>query len=521
MLGKLDAFTAKRTQVVVVDTDPAAHVEIVQQFGDRVWAVLDECDALLAEHMPGKRPCTRSASGNRDAVLRIDTSVSPQCDADPDDVERGRMALFGERDAYMRLMSVPPQAPPGEVELWRQGLQDGAFAERVCVVLQDAACAEHMPADTAHPLARHLRHMLAGIGSRLRMDEALKPDALGDDRSETDDVSDMEHIKSFLEEQGRYTEELLEEIGRRGNTQRALGALLRENNRYVETTQQHAEAWRGRLQDHPHFVDRAGAGGVLTCLEGRHERASDVSAMVAQLVDGVERDLSSEETLVDAGHEFQKRGLQKQIEALRAGQSRASAFTPPPAHEHGDLLSGFERLLVGDVAMEEARELDAVMREAGGPLVNGEVVVSGSGPSRDERAANRAARSDADAAPAVAESRPLVLPTPTDELAMVSGEASLGAWAEAAEETLKGSGFGAQTNAREGGEHTPPLAVDFGWHATRGADRNCDVNGVAYSCVTDGRIHAGMHPRTRVTEPCALSPQVRRWDCLPAEARVL
>ena len=59
---KLGACTAKRTQVVIVDTDPAAHVEIVQEFGDCVWAVLDECDALLAEHLPGKRPCTRSAS---------------------------------------------------------------------------------------------------------------------------------------------------------------------------------------------------------------------------------------------------------------------------------------------------------------------------------------------------------------------------------------------------------------------------------------------------------------------------
>ena len=257
---KLGACTAKRTQVVIVDTDPAAHVEIVQQFGDRVWAVLDECDALLAEHMPGKRPCTRSASGNRDAVLRIDTSVSPQCDADPDDVERGRVALFGERDAYMRLMSVSPQAPPGEVELWRHGLQDGAFAERVCVVLQDAACAEHMPADTAHPLARHLRHMLAGVGSRLRMDEALRSDALGDDSAD-DAGGDLELIESFLREQRRYTEELLEAIHRRGNTRRALGALLREKERYVATTQQHAKAWCGRLQDHPHFVDRAGAGG--------------------------------------------------------------------------------------------------------------------------------------------------------------------------------------------------------------------------------------------------------------------
>ena len=60
---KLGAFTAKRTQVVLVDTDSEDRVEkTVQDFGDRVWAVLDECDALLAEHLPGKRPCTRSAS---------------------------------------------------------------------------------------------------------------------------------------------------------------------------------------------------------------------------------------------------------------------------------------------------------------------------------------------------------------------------------------------------------------------------------------------------------------------------
>jgi hypothetical protein len=142
----------------------------------------------------------------------------------------------------------------------------------------------------------------------------------------------------------------------------------------------------------------------------------------------------------------------------------------------------------------EVAELDQIGDEAGSSRVNGEVVRSVNG-TRVERGEARArAREAAEAAAAeemdvqepgqVDESSPLVLPTPVDRLVELAGGVDLSEWALASEKLLlepRHASVRANTATREEGGHTPPNAVDFGWHATRGADRNADLNGVCYS----------------------------------------
>ena len=85
----------------------------------------------------------------------------------------------------------------------------------------------------------------------------------------------------------------------------------------------------------------------------------------------------------------------------------------------------------------------------------------------------------------LSEERPLILETPSDRLKeLAGGEIDLEKWADASEALVlepRHASVRSTTAAREEGVHKPPVSVDFGWHATRGADRNCDLNGVCYS----------------------------------------
>jgi len=93
----------------------------------------------------------------------------------------------------------------------------------------------------------------------------------------------------------------------------------------------------------------------------------------------------------------------------------------------------------------------------------------------------------------VEQPRPLVIDTPIERLKQMASGVDLSEWAFASERLVlepRHSSTRASTAAREVGTHMAPTGVDFGWHSTRGADRNCDINGVAYSCVLTIRTRA-------------------------------
>jgi hypothetical protein len=148
----------------------------------------------------------------------------------------------------------------------------------------------------------------------------------------------------------------------------------------------------------------------------------------------------------------------------------------------------------------EMAELDRIRQEGSDSrVVDGEVVQPAQstrlerGEARAERAAAAEAMTeapDAQETGPVDESRPLVLPTPVDRLVELAGGVDLSEWTLASEKLLlepRHASVRANTAAREEGGHTPPNAVDFGWHATRGADRNADAGGVCYSYVLTAR----------------------------------